>query len=330
MAMPGESTRSATGVTWRVRHLAPMARCYTADMRIAVLGDIHGNRPALDATLADIAAHDVDRIIVNGDNVNRGPQGDEVMASVLALDADLTLGNHDDLMCRLVDDDGGLPNDFRRRPFWEANRWCAQQLIASGHVDAIRGMAMTVEIALPDAPRVIVSHGSPRHFREGYGRFLTDEMISEIVEMHPADVLVGSHTHRPLLRRWGRVTVLNSGAVGSPFNEDPRAQYLLLTLERGTWVPTFRRVAYDVDEALAAYEDSGYLSAGGLLARLFYDEVRDARSYLVPFQMWTEEHGLELGEASWERYRRVAPERFGPVPPRPTRSESVMAGPDSL
>jgi hypothetical protein len=46
--------------------------------------------------------------------------------------------------------------------------------------------------------------------------------------------------------------------------------------------------------------------------------------------MWTEEHGLELGETSWERYRRVAPERFGPVPPRPTRSESVMAGPDSL
>jgi predicted phosphodiesterase len=298
-------------------------------MRIAVLGDIHGNMPAFEAVLADVEAHHVDRVIINGDNVNRGPQGDQVMERVLRTDGELTLGNHDDLLCRLVDDDGRLPRDFRRRPFWEANRWCAHQLVASGHLDALRGLPLTIAIDPPGAPSVLVSHGSPRHFREGYGRFLADEVISEIVEMHPADVLVGSHTHRPLLRRWGRVTVLNTGAVGSPFNGDPRAQYLLLTLQGGAWVPTFRRVAYDVEEALAPYTTSGYLGTGGLLARLFHDEVRDARSYLVPFHMRAEERGLRLGTDAWEDFRRAAPERFGPPAPRPTRSETVAAGPDA-
>jgi predicted phosphodiesterase len=294
-------------------------------MRIAVLADIHGNLAALEAVLADVAAHAPDRIVVNGDVVNRGPQGDAVMGRVLEVGAELTLGNHDDLMIRIADDDRRLPSDFRRRAFWEANRWCARQLERSGHLEALRALPMTVEVAQPGAPRVLVSHGSPRHFREGYGRFLSDEIISEIVEMHPADVLVGSHTHRPLHRRWGRVTVLNTGAVGSPFNGDARAQYLLLTLEDGTWVPTYRRVAYDLHASLAAYADTGYLEAGGLLARLFHDEVRDARSYLVPFQMFTEERGLDLGDASWKVFRAEAP--LAPRPPANARwhTESVPA-----
>jgi predicted phosphodiesterase len=292
-------------------------------MRLALLADVHGNLPALEAVLEDVAAQAPDRVIVNGDHVNRGPQGAEVMSLIAGLDADLTLGNHDDLVRRIAEADPTLPGDFRRRPFWAANRWCALQLADGGHVAAIASLAMTVRIELPGAPSVLVSHGSPRHLREGYSRLMPDEVLSEIVEEHRADVLVGSHTHRPLARRWGPVAVYNTGAVGSPFNGDHRAQYLLLTLEGGTWVPEFRRVAYDVDAALAAYHGSGYLDGGGLLARLFYDEVRDARSYLVPFQMWTAERGLELGESTWEIYRREAAERFGPAAPRKGVSESV-------
>lgn len=292
-------------------------------MRIAVLADIHGNLPALRAVLEDAIALAADRVVVNGDLVNRGPENDAVLRVVEATGAAVTLGNHEDLLRRLADDDPGLPEEFRRGAFWEANRWCVRQLVGASLLDALRHYPMTVVIDEPGAPRVIISHGSPRHFREGYGRFLTDEMISEITEMHPADVLVGSHTHRPLQRRWGRVSVLNTGAVGTPFNGDARAQYLLLTLGPDGWTPTFRRVVYDVDAALAAFESSGYLGAGGLLARLFHDEVRDARSYLVPYQMWAEEHGATLGEASWHRYRAKHPERFGPTQERPRASESV-------
>jgi putative phosphoesterase len=298
-------------------------------MRLAVLADVHGNLPALEAVLEDVANEAPDRIIVNGDSVNRGPEGAAVMTRLAALDADTTLGNHDDLLRRIAERDPALPDDFRRRPFWEANRWCAQRLVEGQHLEALRSLVMTVRIELPGAPSVLVSHGSPRHLREGYSPFMPDEVLSEIVEEHRADVLVGSHTHRPLARRWGRVAVYNTGAVGSPFNGDHRAQYLLLTLEGGAWVPRFRRVAYDVDAALAAYGRSGYLDEGGLLAQLFYDEVRDARSYLVPFQMWSSERGLPLGETTWATYRREAAERFGPAAPRQPLSESVPPSRDA-
>jgi predicted phosphodiesterase len=292
-------------------------------VKIAILADIHGNLPALEAVIEDALAQRAEAFVVNGDVVNRGPQGPEVMARVAQLAARFTLGNHDDLLRRLAEGDAALPGEFHHDPFWVANRWCAAALAEVGAFDTIRNWPLTVRIEVPGAPRVLISHGSPRHFREGYGRNLSDALISEIVEMNPAEVLVGSHTHWPLRRRWGRVEVLNTGAVGTPFNGDGRAQYLLLELQRGGWRPHFRRVAYDHALALCAFEGSGYLAAGGLLARLFYDEVRDARSYLVPYQMWAAEAALPLGEGSFARYKEASPERFGPVPRWPRRSATV-------
>jgi predicted phosphodiesterase len=292
-------------------------------VRIAVLADIHGNLPALEAVLADAARHGADRIVVNGDVVNRGPQGVEALRRLAAVDASYTMGNHDDLLVKLADGDGDVPDDFRHAPFWRANRWCAADLVEAALLDDMRAWPLTLRVAEPGRPSVLIAHGSPRHFREGYGPHLSDDVISEIVEMHPADVLVGSHTHLPLRRRWGRYDVLNTGAVGVPFNGDGRAQYLWLTLVDGAWQPTFRRVGYDREAAMAAYTERGYLDAGGLLARLFRDELRDARSYLVPFQMWSAAHGGTLDEAGFERFRREHPDRFRPVAPWPSATTSV-------
>src|SRR5688572_20645922 len=47
-------------------------------MRVAVLADIHGNLPALDAVLADIAAVGVDAIVLNGD-IATGPMPAETL-----------------------------------------------------------------------------------------------------------------------------------------------------------------------------------------------------------------------------------------------------------
>lgn len=292
-------------------------------MRVAILADIHGNLPALEAVLDDIDRHHVERVVVNGDLVNRAPEGVAVVRRLLELGAELTLGNHDDLMRALTERDPQLPHAFHHDPFWEANRWCARALAGAGLLPQLLAAPMTVRIAPHGAPSLLISHGSPRHFREGYGRHLSDALLSEIAEMHPADVYIGSHTHHPMRKRWGRLTVLNTGAVGVPFNRDGRAQYLLLELVDGAWQATFRRVAYDVAQTLASFERGDYLQRGGLLARLFHDEIRDARSYLVPYQMWATEQGAALGEASWERFVAAHPERFGPVAPWPRGSASM-------
>lgn len=281
-------------------------------MRIAILADVHANLPALEAVLEDIERQGVDRVVVNGDSVNRGPSSVAVLERLRPYLGDTTLGNHDDLMAIVLERRGELGEPWFTDPFWGSTRLAAAHVGDAGWIETIKTLPMTLRIALPGAPSVLVSHGSPRHYREGYGRNLTPEMISEITEAHPADVLIGSHTHRPLLMRWGRHTVLNTGAVGASFDGDARAHYLVLELDEGTWLPQFRRVPYDLERALDDYETSGFLRDGGLSAHIFHEELRHARSYMVPFLMWCEEQDRLHDADAWDEFRDRFEARFRP------------------
>lgn len=279
-------------------------------MKLAVIADIHGNLQALQAVLADLKNEAPDVVVVNGDLVNRGPSNPEVMELLWDKGYVITLGNHDDLVRKFVDRDADLPEHYFTDPFWTGLEWCARQLERTNWIDAFRNLPMTHKIELDNAPSILISHGSPRHYREGYSPYLSDEVISEIVEQYPADILIGSHTHDPMERTWGKHLILNTGAVGSPFNRDPRAQYLMMTYRKKKWRREFRMLEYNREAALQAFETSGYLREGGLSAFLFWLELENARSYLTPFWMWTEERGEKQTWETWEEFKKAHPERF--------------------
>ncbi len=264
--------------------------------------------------MADINSLGVEEVVVNGDVVNRGPNNVAVLERLLALGYPMTLGNHDDLVRKWIDRDESLPVVWFDDPFWEGTAWSARQLDGAGLIGIFRDLPMTYRVEKGDAPSLLVSHGSPRHYREGYGKFLSDEDIAEIVQHHPADVLIGSHTHRQMERYWGPYTVLNTGAVGTPFNGDPRAQYLLMRLddagEDEGWTPEFRAVSYDREAALREFETSGYLEEGGLSARIFYEELRTARALYSTFWMWSEQQERPKDWSGWHAFREEHAEKF--------------------
>lgn len=276
-------------------------------MRVAVIADIHGNYHALDAVLSDLATLGVDEIIVNGDSVNRGPDSVAVMHRLRNVPHKHTLGNHDDLMLMAHEPVG--ENSWLAEPFWNSARYVANELADADLLAGFRNMPRTVRVTHEDH-NVLIAHGSPRHYREGLGKFLKPEVLSEIVEEYPADILIGSHTHRPYLFTWGPHTVLNSGAVGMPFNGDRRAQYLLLTFNNGAWDWAFRRVPYDVDAAIAHFLQTDYYAAGGLPTKIFAAEMQHARSFLAPFTMFATERGLGTTYETWEAFQEHYRDRF--------------------
>ena len=281
---------------------------------IAVISDVHANLQALEAVLADIGSLGIEEVLVNGDVVNRGPNNVAVLERLLALGYPMTLGNHDDLVRKWIDRDESLPEVWFDDPFWEGTAWSARQLEDAELIDVFRDLPMIYKVEKGDAPSLLLSHGSPRHYREGYGKYLSDEDIAEIVQHNPADVLIGSHTHRQMERHWGPYTVLNTGAVGTPFNGDPRAQYLVMRLNEAgreeVWTPEFRAVSYDREAALRDFETSGYLEEGGLSARIFYEELRTARAIYSTFWMWSEQQGRTKDWSGWHAFREAHAEKF--------------------
>ncbi len=272
-------------------------------MKIAIIADIHGNIHALDAVLADIQTLGVDEIIVNGDMVNRGPSNDAVMERLSHGSYTITLGNHDALMVNWFDHHEEMPNDWYDTPFWRGMEWCVTQLEQSGYLNALRELPMVHEIAIDGAPKILVTHGSPRHYREGYGPFLSAEKYFEIIEEYPSDIYIGSHTHRTDEREVDGKTFINTGAVGAPFNGDSRAQYLLLTLKEDMkWKWEFRAVPYDRAAALAAYDSTGLVPYGDLSAHIFKMELEYALPIYAPYWSWAEHMGKPLNWETWDEF----------------------------
>ena len=281
---------------------------------IAVIADIHANLPALEAVLQDATELGADTLVVNGDLVNRGPSNVAVLERILELNPDaMTLGNHDDLMRKGVDRDPDIPALWFEDDFWRGMAWPAAQLAQAGLVDPLRDLPLSLRVAEPGLPSLLFSHGSPRHYREGYAAYLSDDAFAEILGSYPADVLIGSHTHRPFEYRLGQNLILNTGAVGAPFNGDPRAQYLVLHPQNGGWQPEFRAVPYNRTAALSAFETSGYLEAGGVSARIFYEELRLARPLYMGFWEWTEGQDRPKDWESWDAFKARYAERFQAV-----------------
>jgi predicted phosphodiesterase len=294
-------------------------------MRVAVLSDIHANLPALGAVLADLQQVGPDLVVVNGDFVNRGPSNRAVLERLWEFEAEhgrvwFTLGNHDDLVLKWARQDPSLA-DLYGDPLFAPAGWAAAQLGAA-HLNWIDTLPFQVTVGEGGAAglersegigqRVFlrVTHGSPRHYREGYDDHQSLDVFTEIAQDYPAQLLVGSHTHRPFMYPLETSLFLNSGAVGSPFNGDTRAQYLVLETAENHIQTEFRQIPYDLEAALRDFQTSGLLEEGGLGARIFQLETRLARSFLTPFWMWASRQGLPRDEESWKLFQDAFPERF--------------------
>ncbi len=123
-------------------------------------------------------------------------------------------------------------------------------------------------------------HASMLGDRKGIFPDDTEAALREKIAPAPKVLVVG-HTHRPLIRTVDDALVVNVGAVGAPFDRDPRAAYAQMTFESGAWKAEIIRLEYDRERAIAHFYESGYLEDSGDFARLILAEFREARS-LIP------------------------------------------------
>ncbi len=205
-------------------------------MRIAVIADIHGNLPALEAVLADIAMRGVERIVNLGD-VASGPLWPrETVERVRALAMPTVRGNHD--RWGAGDDPASMgPSDrFAWHELDHAQR------------DWLGGLPATLSVA----PGILAFHACPADDNfylvetVGNGRLVRDTVpeISARLGNSDASVVLCGHSHIPqLVQLPGGPLILNPGSVGCPAYDDmdsphphvsesgaPHARYAVLTL----------------------------------------------------------------------------------------------------
>jgi putative phosphoesterase len=181
--------------------------------RVAVLSDVHGVLPALEAVLAEPDIRAADLVVVTGD-IAAGPQPGEVLDRLGALGdrALLVRGNADRDLVGIARDahtpDGTPPIDV----------WAAQRLTAE-HVRTLAALPHPVVLTLDRIGEVVFCHGSPRDDNEVV---LVDTRLSrwdEVLGQLPKSVrmVVCGHTHMPFARLVDRRWIVNSGSIGMPY-----------------------------------------------------------------------------------------------------------------
>jgi len=208
---------------------------------LALLYDIHGNLPALDAVLAEIERTGVDRVVVGGD-VLPGPMPRETLERLqsLAVPVDFLRGNGDrETLQERPERPSRIPETARQQL-----RWCRAQL-SDAQALAIEAWPATLRYEVPGIGAVLFCHATPRSDEEVFTHLIPAPLLQPIFD-GVADLVVCGHTHVQFDIRVGRTRVVNAGSVGMPF-EKPGAYWLLL--DGGV---ELRRTEYDREAAATA------------------------------------------------------------------------------
>ena len=215
--------------------------------RIAVITDIHGNLPALQASLAAIDAIGVDQIYCGGDLVGYGPHPNEVCALIAELEIPTIYGNYDYAIGRDLDDCGcAYVTQHDRELGQQSVAWTLAHT-DQAHKDFMRDLPFDLRFELGDVPIHLV-HGSPRKVNEYLFEDKPASLYERLAAAEQAQVLIFGHTHKPWIHSYGGVLFVNCGSVGKPKDGDPRAGFAVLELdEHGRVQASIERVPYDAE-----------------------------------------------------------------------------------
>jgi diadenosine tetraphosphatase ApaH/serine/threonine PP2A family protein phosphatase len=206
---------------------------------LAVLYDVHGNLPALEAVIEDATAAGATRYLLGGDYALFGPWPAETVERLRTLRAGWIRGNGE----RWTADPGSAPDDEQVQGAIRASR----EVLGDA---TVADLAALPESHVEGATRFV--HGSPvsdvRSFFPEPGDDET-ELLAGVTE----DRLVFGHSHLQFRRpAEGGIELVNPGSVGMPFDGDTRAAYALVAA--GGEVE-LRRVGYDHLRSAAAVRE---------------------------------------------------------------------------
>ncbi len=289
-------------------------------MRLAILADLHGNLPALEAVVAELERVQPDHVLVDGDLINAVPFSAEVIDCVRRRDWLVVRGNHEFYYLDFGTERAAVDSHDPAR--WGQLHWLVEHL--SPEQGRYLGLLPDERtLYLPGTQPVRVAHGVPGRNRVGFYREQPAPAVLAEIQDIAQRTVVSAHTHvqidrhlrveldppvdpfanphvdghtgrdRAAHRHWHLV---NPGSVGLPLDGEPSAQFAVLESVPeaevpGGWRATHLRVPYDRRPALAAFAESGMEEAGGVISRLFYWELVTAEPEIILFYRWARRHG---------------------------------------
>jgi putative phosphoesterase len=230
-------------------------------MRVAIVADIHGNRRALEAVLADLRHVAPDVVVHGGDLAAGGAHPAEIVDRVRALGWAGVSGNTDEMLWapeRLAEFAAKQP---RLAPMLGMIQETITPMRTSLGEERLRWLEGLPILYAQES--LCLVHASPADLWRAPLANASDEELRRTYAGLGARIVVYGHIHVPYVRRLADMTVANTGSVSQSYDGDRRASYLVIDGES----LAVRRVEYDVEGEAQDLLRSG-LPHAGWLARI--------------------------------------------------------------
>ena len=224
-------------------------------MRVLLLADTHANLPALKAVLA--AARDIgyDEMWCLGDLVGYGPFPNACARLIRQEAAHVITGNHDAKVVsgKKVQEMA----DQKKEPYKVFVFSWTHRMLEADVAEYLRSLPEALRLDV-HGKKVVLVHGSPEGMSDGLSVLTPEARLVELTVKAKADVLLVAHTHGAFCRKAGDALVINPGAVGRPFDGDPRASFTILEFTAAGVEAKAHRAVYDMTPVAEEMRRQGF------------------------------------------------------------------------
>ena len=227
-------------------------------MKIALISDIHGNLPALEAVLCDIEKHNIGKIICLGDIIGKGPDSRSCFEICISKCDINLIGNWEAFIF------GNYLSSLKGRTIGSSTKWYINEL-GDENLKTASKFPHYCEFFL-SGNLVRVFHAHPKTFNR-YHPTSEIEKRRELFEppdkavQKKADIAIYADIHTVYLQELDNRILLNTGSVGNPL-DITQASYVILDGNYDETTPSafstqFVRVPYDIERAVSIAKKSG-------------------------------------------------------------------------
>ncbi len=213
-------------------------------MKIGIISDIHANIYGLKAVLKKMKRADV--ILCAGDIVGYYTFANEAIEEIKKNNIKCVLGNQDAYLLGAI--------TMSKNPLIKAPLNFTRKIISKNNLEYLRKIkngSAKIEI---DGLKIMICHGSPWDKFEGY--IYPDFNNFDKFKKIKSDLVILGHTHRPMIKKIGNLTIINPGSCGQPRDYNNKASCAIFDTKSKK--AKIIRVKYDISKVLKALEKQNF------------------------------------------------------------------------
>jgi predicted phosphodiesterase len=233
--------------------------------RLALVSDIHANLPALQAVLADIDRRaDIDTVYHLGDLTGYASSPNEVVRLLRERGIGGIAGNYDSTVATDYKHCGCRADTPREEELSHISYEWTRQHVNDSTKRYLGALPFRLDIrplgGHVSGPTITLVHGNQTLNTVYVTEDRPDSFLRKMagdVGARAGDAICFGHTHKPWARVVDGIRFVNTGSVGRPKDGDPRACYVVISVDDSILESQLIRVSYDVEAAVRGLREAG-------------------------------------------------------------------------